>query len=352
MTKNFAELFEESLKELESRPGSIVKGTVVSIEKDVVVVAAGLKSKSIISIDQFRDREGRVNLEVGDEVDVALDFNLGGFGETILSREKAKRHEAWVNIVKSFEEKTSVKGVITGRVNGGFTVDVNSVRAFLPGSKSGIPKGDCSPIEGRELDFQVIKVDAKRNDVVLSRFGLEKEKAERPPRIAIDTLSAGQTIRGVVKNVTDYGAFIDIGGIDGLLHKSEMNLQVKGIKSPSELLQVNDAVNVVIKQLDIQSKKISLSMRSPKDVSWELERENFTLGQKVTGKIIASSDEYYVLDLMNNVQGRIKSTAEQNIQLGNEIEAFVSSLNDEEKVIELTFTDRNKLSFSDIAGLL
>jgi len=352
MTKNFAELFEEALRKLEDRPGTIVKGTVVSIDKDIVLIDAGLRSESCVPIDQFRDSEGRVNLKVGDEVDVAFDFDSDGFGDLILSREKAKRHEAWVNIEKSLEEKTPVKGVITGRVNGGFTVEVNSIRAFLPGSKSGIPMGDSSPLEGRELDFQVIKADAKRNNVVLSRFGFEEKKTERPPRIAIETLSAGQIIRGFVKNVTDYGAFIDIGGIDGLLHKSEMNLQVKGIKSPSELLQVGDEVNVVIKRLDIQSKKISLSIRSPKDVCWELERENFTLGQKVTGKIIASLDDYYVLDLMNNVQGRIKSTAEQDIQLGNEIEAFVSSLNDEEKVIELTFTDRNTLSFSDIAGLL
>lgn len=352
MTKNFAKLFEESLKELEDRPGSIVKGTVVSIEEDVVVVDVGLKSKSTIPTEQFLDREGRVDLEVGDEVDVALDAVEDVFGETILSREKAKRHEAWVNIEKSLEDKTPVKGVITGRVNGGFTVEVNSIRAFLPGSKSGIPMGERSPLEGKELDFQVIKADARRNNVVLSRFGFENEKAERPPRIAIDTLSVGDNICGIVKNLTDYGAFIDIGGIDGLLHKSEMNLQVKGIKSPSELVQAGDKVNVVIKRLDIQSKKISLSMRSPKDVCWELERENFTLGQKVTGKILASSGEYYVLDLMNNVQGRIKSTTGQDFQLGDEIKAFVSSLNDEEKVIELTFTDRNTLSFSDIAGLL
>ena len=168
MTKNFAMLFEESLKELEDRPGSIVKGTVVSIEEDVVVVDAGLKSKSTIPTEQFLDREGRVDLEVGDEVDVALDAVEDVFGETILSREKAKRHEAWVNIEKSLEDKTPVKGVITGRVNGGFTVEVNSIRAFLPGSKSGIPMGERSPLEGKELDFQVIKADARRNNVVLS----------------------------------------------------------------------------------------------------------------------------------------------------------------------------------------
>eukprot|EP00232_Nephroselmis_pyriformis_P027016 CAMPEP_0182874182 /NCGR_PEP_ID=MMETSP0034_2-20130328/12787_1 /TAXON_ID=156128 /ORGANISM="Nephroselmis pyriformis, Strain CCMP717" /LENGTH=182 /DNA_ID=CAMNT_0025006881 /DNA_START=255 /DNA_END=800 /DNA_ORIENTATION=+ len=170
MTENFAQLFEESLQELETRPGSIVKGTVVSIDKDIVLVDAGLKSESAIPADQFKNAEGELEIAIGDEVDVALDAVEDGFGETILSREKAKRHEAWVELEKAYDDKVTIKGIINGKVKGGFTVEVNTVRAFLPGSLVDVrPVRDTTHLEGKELEFKVIKLDAKRNNVVVSR---------------------------------------------------------------------------------------------------------------------------------------------------------------------------------------
>lgn len=209
MTESFAQLFEESLKEIETRPGSIVRGVVVAIDKDVVLVDAGLKSESAIPAEQFKNARGELEIRVGDEVDVALDAVEDGFGETLLSREKAKRHEAWITLEKAYEEAETVVGVINGKVKGGFTVELNGIRAFLPGSLVDVrPVRDTLHLEGKELEFKVI-VDQKRNNVVVSRRAvIESENSAERDQL-LENLQEGMEVKGIVKNLTDYGAFVD-----------------------------------------------------------------------------------------------------------------------------------------------
>ncbi len=216
MTESFAQLFEESLKTIETRPGSIVRGVVVAIDKDVVLVDAGLKSESAIPAEQFKNAAGELEIQVGDEVDVALDAVEDGFGETLLSREKAKRHEAWITLEKAYEEAETVVGVINGKVKGGFTVELNGIRAFLPGSLVDVrPVRDTLHLEGKELEFKVIKLDQKRNNVVVSRRAvIESENSAERDQL-LENLQEGMEVKGIVKNLTDYGAFVDLGGVDG-----------------------------------------------------------------------------------------------------------------------------------------
>lgn len=214
MTESFAQLFEESLKELETRPGAIVKGTVVSIANGFVLVDAGLKSESAIPAEQFKNAAGELEIEVGSEVDVALDAVEDGFGETQLSREKAKRHEAWIQLEKAYENAETVMGVINGKVKGGFTVELNGIRAFLPGSLVDVrPVRDTAHLEGKELEFKVIKLDQKRNNVVVSRRAvIESENSQERDEL-LATLQEGQEVKGIVKNLTDYGAFVDLAAL-------------------------------------------------------------------------------------------------------------------------------------------
>eukprot|EP01114_Cavostelium_apophysatum_P002089 TRINITY_DN11828_c0_g1_i2.p1 TRINITY_DN11828_c0_g1~~TRINITY_DN11828_c0_g1_i2.p1 ORF type:complete len:211 (+),score=18.59 TRINITY_DN11828_c0_g1_i2:347-979(+) len=209
MTESFAQLFEESLKTIETRPGSIVRGVVVAIDKDVVLVDAGLKSESAIPAEQFKNAQGELEIQVGDEVDVALDAVEDGFGETLLSREKAKRHEAWITLEKAYEEAETVVGVINGKVKGGFTVELNGIRAFLPGSLVDVrPVRDTLHLEGKELEFKVIKLDQKRNNVVVSRRAvIESENSAERDQL-LENLQEGMEVKGIVKNLTDYGAFV------------------------------------------------------------------------------------------------------------------------------------------------
>ena len=209
MTESFAQLFEESLKTIETRPGSIVRGVVVSIDKDIVLVDAGLKSESAIPAEQFKNAQGELEIQVGDEVDVALDAVEDGFGETLLSREKAKRHEAWITLEKAYEESATVTGVINGKVKGGFTVELNGIRAFLPGSLVDVrPVRDTLHLEGKDLEFKVIKLDQKRNNVVVSRRAvIESENSAERDQL-LENLQEGMEVKGIVKNLTDYGAFV------------------------------------------------------------------------------------------------------------------------------------------------
>ena len=214
MTESFAQLFEESLKEIETRPGSIVRGVVVAIDKDVVLVDAGLKSESAIPAEEFKNAQGELEIQVGDEVDVALDAVEDGFGETLLSREKAKRHEAWITLEKAYEDAETVTGVINGKVKGGFTVQLNGIRAFLPGSLVDVrPVRDTLHLEGKELEFKVIKLDQKRNNVVVSRRAvIESENSAERDQL-LENLQEGMEVKGIVKNLTDYGAFVDLAAL-------------------------------------------------------------------------------------------------------------------------------------------
>ena len=344
MTENFAQLFEESLQELETRPGSIVKGTVVSIDKDIVLVDAGLKSESAIPADQFKNAEGELEIAIGDQVDVALDAVEDGFGETILSREKAKRHEAWVELEKAYEDKATIKGVINGKVKGGFTVEVNSVRAFLPGSLVDVrPVRDTTHLEGKELEFKVIKLDAKRNNVVVSRRAVieAENSAERESLLA--NLEEGHEVKGIVKNLTDYGAFVDLGGVDGLLHITDMAW--KRVKHPSEIVNVGDEINVKVLKFDKEKQRVSLGMKQMGNDPWQEIASRYPEGTKINGQVTNLTDYGCFVEIEDGVEGLVHVSemdwTNKNIHpskvvnLGDTVDVMVLEIDEERRRISL-----------------
>ena len=344
MTENFAQLFEESLQELETRPGSIVKGTVVSIDKDIVLVDAGLKSESAIPADQFKNAEGELEIAIGDQVDVALDAVEDGFGETILSREKAKRHEAWVELEKAYEDKATIKGVINGKVKGGFTVEVNSVRAFLPGSLVDVrPVRDTTHLEGKELEFKVIKLDAKRNNVVVSRRAVIEAESSAERETLLANLEEGHEIKGIVKNLTDYGAFVDLGGVDGLLHITDMAW--KRVKHPSEIVNVGDEINVKVLKFDKEKQPVSLGMKQMGNDPWQEIASRYPEGTKINGQVTNLTDYGCFVEIEDGVEGLVHVSemdwTNKNIHpskvvnLGDTVDVMVLEIDEERRRISL-----------------
>ncbi|MCP4281796.1 MAG: 30S ribosomal protein S1 [Alteromonas sp.] len=344
MTENFAQLFEESLQELETRPGSIVKGTVVSIDKDIVLVDAGLKSESAIPADQFKNAEGELEIAIGDQVDVALDAVEDGFGETILSREKAKRHEAWVELEKAYEDKATIKGVINGKVKGGFTVEVNSVRAFLPGSLVDVrPVRDTTHLEGKELEFKVIKLDAKRNNVVVSRRAVIEAESSAERETLLANLEEGHEIKGIVKNLTDYGAFVDLGGVDGLLHITDMAW--KRVKHPSEIVNVGDEINVKVLKFDKEKQRVSLGMKQMGNDPWQEIASRYPEGTKINGQVTNLTDYGCFVEIEDGVEGLVHVSemdwTNKNIHpskvvnLGDTVDVMVLEIDEERRRISL-----------------
>jgi small subunit ribosomal protein S1 len=344
MTENFAQLFEESLQELETRPGSIVKGTVVSIDKDIVLVDAGLKSESAIPAEQFKNAEGELEIAIGDEVDVALDAVEDGFGETILSREKAKRHEAWVELEKAYDDKATIKGVINGKVKGGFTVEVNSVRAFLPGSLVDVrPVRDTTHLEGKELEFKVIKLDAKRNNVVVSRRAVIEAESSAERETLLANLEEGHEVKGIVKNLTDYGAFVDLGGVDGLLHITDMAW--KRVKHPSEIVNVGDEINVKVLKFDKEKQRVSLGMKQMGSDPWQEIAARYPEGTKLSGSVTNLTDYGCFVEIEDGVEGLVHVSemdwTNKNIHpskvvnLGDNVEVMVLEIDEERRRISL-----------------
>ena len=304
MTENFAQLFEESLKTIETRPGSIIKGTVVAITKDNVLVDAGLKSESVISIDQFKSLTGEVEVSVGDEVDVSLKATDDGFGETILSRDDAKRHEAWQVLEKAYEEKETIIGVINGKVKGGFTVEVSNIRAFLPGSLVDVrPIRDTTHLEGKDLEFKVIKLDQKRNNVVVSRRAVIESESSVERDELLASLAEGIEVKGIVKNLTDYGAFVDLGGIDGLLHITDMAW--KRVKHPSEIVNVGDEIQVKVLKFDRERTRVSLGMKQLGEDPWVAIAKRYPEGAKLTGRVTNLTDYGCFVEIQEGVEGLV-----------------------------------------------
>ncbi|MDM7860793.1 30S ribosomal protein S1 [Alteromonas sp. ASW11-36] len=344
MTENFAELFEESLQQLETRPGAIVKGTVVSIDKDIVLVDAGLKSESAIPADQFKNNEGELEIAIGDTVDVALDAVEDGFGETILSREKAKRHEAWVDLEKAYEEKETIKGVINGKVKGGFTVEVNTVRAFLPGSLVDVrPVRDTTHLEGKELEFKVIKLDAKRNNVVVSRRAVIEAESSAERDTLLANLEEGHEVKGIVKNLTDYGAFVDLGGVDGLLHITDMAW--KRVKHPSEIVNVGDEINVKVLKFDKEKSRVSLGMKQMGSDPWQEIANRYPEGSKLSGAVTNLTDYGCFVEIEDGVEGLVHVSEmdwtnknvhpSKVVNLGDVVEVMVLEIDEERRRISL-----------------
>ena len=296
MSESFAELFEESLNNTQLQPGTIVTGTVVDITPDVVLVNAGLKSEGIIPKSQFYDAEGSLEVAVGDEVQVALDAVEDGSGATRLSREKAKRHAAWELLDKAFEAGDTVKGMINGKVKGGFTVELGSVRAFLPGSLVDVrPVRDTTYLEGKDLEFKVIKLDRKRNNVVVSRRAVVEEEYSAEREALLEKLEEGMEIKGVVKNLTDYGAFLDLGGIDGLLHITDMAW--RRVKHPSEVVEIGDEVMVKVLKFDRERQRVSLGLKQMGEDPWVNISRRYPEGTRVFGKVTNIAD--YGLSLIH-----------------------------------------------------
>ncbi|EHM47113.1 30S ribosomal protein S1 [Yokenella regensburgei] len=344
MTESFAQLFEESLKTIETRPGSIVRGVVVAIDKDVVLVDAGLKSESAIPAEQFKNAAGELEIQVGDEVDVALDAVEDGFGETLLSREKAKRHEAWITLEKAYEDAETVTGVINGKVKGGFTVELNGIRAFLPGSLVDVrPVRDTLHLEGKELEFKVIKLDQKRNNVVVSRRAvIESENSAERDQL-LENLQEGMEVKGIVKNLTDYGAFVDLGGVDGLLHITDMAW--KRVKHPSEIVNVGDEITVKVLKFDRERTRVSLGLKQLGEDPWVAIAKRYPEGTKLTGRVTNLTDYGCFVEIEEGVEGLVHVSemdwTNKNIHpskvvnVGDVVEVMVLDIDEERRRISL-----------------
>ena len=303
--ESFAELFEESLKNnVETRPGSMVKGKVVKIENGFVIVDAGLKSESEIPEEQFKNAQGELEVKVGDTVDVALESVESGNGETILSREKAKRNEAWKQLEDAFNNKEIVNGTIDGKVKGGFTVQLGGIRAFLPGSLVDIrPVRDTTPLEGKELQFKVIKLDQKRNNVVVSRRAVIEAEHSTDREKILSTLAEGQVVKGIVKNLTDYGAFVDLGGVDGLLHITDMAW--KRVKHPSEIVTVGQEIEVKVLKFDRERQRVSLGLKQLGEDPWADVAARFPVGTILEGKVTNLTDYGCFVEIADGVEGLV-----------------------------------------------
>ncbi len=344
MSESFAELFEESFASQQIKPGSIITGIVVAVNDDVVIVSAGLKSEAVIPIEQFKNdiREGEIS--VGDEIEVALDAVEDGFGETRLSREKAIRARTWTELEKAFEKGEVVEGVINGRVKGGFTVEIDNVRAFLPGSLVDVrPVRDPAYLEGKSLEFKVIKLDQRRNNVVVSRRAVVEQEYSEEREQLLAELQEGNTVKGIVKNLTDYGAFVDLGGIDGLLHITDMAW--KRVKHPSEVVNVGDEIDVKILKFDRERQRVSLDMKQLGDDPWKDLARRYPPQTRLFGKVTNIADYGCFVEIEDGVEGLVHVSEmdwtnknvnpSRIVQVGEEVEVMVLEIDEERRRISL-----------------
>jgi len=344
MTESFAELFEESEKLSKLKPGAIVVGVVVDVRNDVVVINAGLKSEGIVPIEQFRNDAGEIDVGIGDEVKVALDSLENGFGETVLSREKAKRAMVWDELEEAMEAGEIITGRISGKVKGGFTVDVKDVRAFLPGSLVDVrPVRDPVYLEGKELEFKIIKLDRKRNNVVVSRRAVvESEHSEERDQL-LERLQEGAIVDGVVKNLTDYGAFVDLGGIDGLLHITDMAW--KRVRHPSEVVEVGQELKVRVLKFDRERNRVSLGLKQLGEDPWDNIARRYPSGARLFGKVSNVTDYGCFVEIEPGVEGLVHVSEmdwtnknvnpSKVVQVGDETEVVVLDVDEERRRISL-----------------
>jgi small subunit ribosomal protein S1 len=344
MTESFAQLFEQSLANQRIRPGMILTGLVVDVTNDVVIVNVGLKSEAVIPLDQFKNERGEVEVKAGDQVEVALDSVEDGTGETRLSREKAKRARTWTRLEEAFNKSEIVTGVITGRVKGGFTVEIENVRAFLPGSLVDVrPVRDTSYLEGKPLEFKVIKLDQKRNNVVVSRRAVVEQEFSAERSALMDNLQEGAVVRGTVKNLTDYGAFVDLGGIDGLLHITDMAW--KRVKHPSEVVKVGDEVEVRILKFDRERSRVSLGLKQLGADPWQNIARRYPPSTRVFGKVTNIADYGAFVEIEDGVEGLVHVSemdwTNKNVNpakvvhTGQEVEVMVLDVDEDRRRISL-----------------
>ena len=344
MSESFAQLFEESLQNAVMQAGSIVYGKVVDINDDYVTVDAGLKSEGIIPTDQFRDENGEVNITVGEEVEVALDAVEDGFGETRLSREKALRARAWKKLEKAFEADEIVTGRISGKVKGGFTVELGDVRAFLPGSLVDVrPIRDTTYLEGKDIEFKIIKLDQRRNNVVVSRRAVVEEEYSAEREALLEQLQEGMVLRGIVKNLTDYGAFLDLGGIDGLLHITDMAW--KRVKHPSEMVNIGDEIDVKVLKFDRERNRVSLGLKQLGEDPWNDISRRYPTSTRLFGKVTNITDYGCFVEIEDGVEGLVHVSemdwTNKNVNpgklvnVGDEVEVMILDIDEDRRRISL-----------------
>ncbi|EDZ65822.1 ribosomal protein S1 [Nitrosococcus oceani AFC27] len=344
MGESFAELFEESQADMPMAPGSIVTGTVMEIRSDVVIVNAGFKSEGVISAEQFRDEKGNLNISEGDLVEVALEAIEDGFGETRLSRQKAKEARVWNDLEGAFEAGETITGVLTGKVKGGFTVDLNGVRAFLPGSLvDARPVRDTAYLESKELEFKLIKLDRRRNNIVVSRRAVMEAEYSAEREALLSSLEEGKTVKGVVKNLTDYGAFVDLGGLDGLLHITDMSW--KRIKHPSEVVNIGDDITVQVLKFDRERQRVSLGLKQMGEDPWKDLARRYLDGTRLFGKVTNVTDYGCFVEIEEGVEGLVHMSEmdwtnknihpSKMVQVGEEVEVMVLDIDEERRRISL-----------------
>ena len=344
MTESFAQLFEESIANQNMVAGSIIEGTVVEVGRDFVIVNAGLKSEGVIPVAEFFNEAGEVEVAAGDTVEVALDALEDGFGGTRLSREKAKRAKLWDRLEKAIENNETVEGVITGKVKGGFTVEIGEIRAFLPGSLVDVrPVRDLGAYEGKKLEFKVVKLDRKRNNVVVSRRAVVEKESSAERDALIQSLQEGQVVKGIVKNLTDYGAFIDLGGIDGLLHITDMAW--KRVKQPSDIVSIGDEIEVKVLKFDKERNRVSLGLKQMGEDPWENITRRYPIGTQLFGKVTNIADYGCFVEIEDGVEGLVHVSemdwTNKNIHpskvvaLGDEVEVKILDIDEERRRISL-----------------
>jgi len=344
MTESFAELFEESIANTQLRSGAIIIGTVLEITNDNVIVNVGLKSEGVVPRSQFLNFDGELEVKVGDQVEVAVKAVEDGFGATRLSREDAKRAHAWQVLEKAFEANDLVRGRINGKVKGGFTVEIGEIRAFLPGSLVDVrPVRDTTYLEGKDLEFKVIKLDRKRNNVVVSRRAVVEQEYSEEREKLLDTLQEGMQVTGVVKNLTDYGAFVDLGGIDGLLHITDMAW--KRVKHPSEVVAIGDEVSVKVLKFDREKQRVSLGLKQMGDDPWSNLARRYPESTRIFGKVTNLADYGCFVEIEEGVEGLVHVSEmdwtnknvhpSKVVSLGDEVEVMVLDIDEERRRISL-----------------
>ncbi len=344
MSESFKELFEQSICGAQFYPGAIISAKVIDIDDDYVTLNAGLKSEGIVAVEEFYDKDGALEVSIGDTVEVALDSVEDGHGETLLSREKAKRQEAWRKLSKCHENNETVTGLISGKVKGGFTVEIGTIRAFLPGSLVDVrPVRDPSYLEGKELEFKVIKMDLKRNNIVVSRRAVVEEESSADRQALLESLHDGQELHGIVKNLTDYGAFIDLGGIDGLLHITDISW--KRVKHPSELLSVGQDVKVKVLSFDSERNRVSLGMKQLGNDPWVDLVERYPLNKKLQGKVTNITDYGCFVEIEEGVEGLVHMSEmdwtnknvhpSKVVSMGDVVDVMVLEIDEERRRISL-----------------
>ncbi len=359
MSESFAELFEQSLASQQIKPGAILMGYVVEVNDDVVIINAGLKSEAVIPANQFKTETGEMEVAVGDTVEVALDAVEDGFGETRLSREKAKRARTWTVLEKAFENDEVISGIINGRVKGGFTVEIEHVRAFLPGSLVDVrPVRDPTYLEGKPLEFKVIKLDQRRNNVVVSRRAVVEEEYSAEREQLLENLQEGAVLAGIVKNLTDYGAFVDLGGIDGLLHITDMAW--KRVKHPSEVVNVGDEIQVKVLKFDRERTRVSLGIKQLGADPWEDLGRRYPANSRIFGKVTNIADYGCFVEIEEGVEGLVHVSemdwTNKNVnpykvvQVGDEVEVMVLDIDEDRRRISLGIKQCQANPWSEFAA--